>query len=338
MQRNNEIYKRPLPVPLAQPLPPFLPSNPLTWVPYVYSWLFTKAAKRSTWKAVLNADGLCSIVKDEDAIRNLWCNGFLEKEICPEANQLGRSVQKERSLLIEKGEPIPPELQEDAPMPPELTVEDGDAEEEVEKNPLGLKEVPKIEHLQLTLPETCFLASLGVLKVVLPQTQTKKNLVQVCALISLKASNPVLSHDRLDFEGIVEPDNQFLVEFAAYQYFRQLGWVVKMGTKFTVDFLLYRRGPVFTHAELAVVLVPCIGDKQTRNFEWHELHCLNRVISQVRKTLLVCYVQCPEQAAFEKVWAKRNSMPQWEWTKAILQSYSVRCVSLRRWVPQRNRD
>lgn len=44
-------------------------------------------------------------------------------------------------------------------------------------------------------------------------------------------------------------DNPFLVHYAVYHHFRTLGWVVKGGIKFCVDYLLYKRGPVFHHAE-----------------------------------------------------------------------------------------
>ena len=44
------------------------------------------------------------------------------------------------------------------------------------------------------------------------------------------------------------PDDPFLVSYAVYHYFRSLGWVVKPGIKFCCDWLLYRKGPVFSHA------------------------------------------------------------------------------------------
>jgi tRNA-splicing endonuclease subunit Sen2 len=44
-------------------------------------------------------------------------------------------------------------------------------------------------------------------------------------------------------------DNPFLVNYVAYHHYRALGWVVKGGIKFCVDLLLYKRGPVFSHAE-----------------------------------------------------------------------------------------
>jgi len=47
-------------------------------------------------------------------------------------------------------------------------------------------------------------------------------------------------------------DNPFLVNYAVYHHYRSLGWVVRGGIKFCVDYLLYKRGPVFHHAELVI--------------------------------------------------------------------------------------
>lgn len=44
------------------------------------------------------------------------------------------------------------------------------------------------------------------------------------------------------------PDDPLLVNYAAYQHYRALGWCVRSGVKFCVDWLLYRRGPVFSHS------------------------------------------------------------------------------------------
>lgn len=47
----------------------------------------------------------------------------------------------------------------------------------------------------------------------------------------------------------IQPDNPFLVNYVVYHHYRSLGWVVKGGIKFCVDYLLYKKGPVFNHAE-----------------------------------------------------------------------------------------
>jgi hypothetical protein len=47
-------------------------------------------------------------------------------------------------------------------------------------------------------------------------------------------------------------DNPFLINYVVYHHYRSLGWVVKGGIKFCVDYLLYKRGPVFHHAEYSI--------------------------------------------------------------------------------------
>ena len=49
--------------------------------------------------------------------------------------------------------------------------------------------------------------------------------------------------------GPLQFDNPFLINYVVYHHYRSLGWVVKGGMKFCVDYLLYKRGPVFSHAE-----------------------------------------------------------------------------------------
>lgn len=72
--------------------------------------------------------------------------------------------------------------------------------------------------------------------------------------------------------------------------------------------------------------------------QWHEVHCLNRVIAQVKKSLILCYVQCPSIEDFNKIWKNQASMNEWDWAESVLRQYLIRCVTLRRWVPSRNRD
>jgi tRNA-splicing endonuclease subunit Sen2 len=110
----------------------------------------------------------------------------------------------------------------------------------------------------------------------------------------------------------LRPDNPFLVNYVVYHHYRSLGWVVKGGIKFCVDYLLYKRGPVFTHAEyerslvsllewkldqwyrFALVVCPVYEDEEDQQsslvdlqnstpFSWSWLSTINRVNSQVQK-------------------------------------------------------
>jgi tRNA-splicing endonuclease subunit Sen2 len=72
------------------------------------------------------------------------------------------------------------------------------------------------------------------------------------------------------------PDDPFLVSYVSYHHFRSLGWVVKPGIKFSCDWLLYRKGPVFSHSAFACVVVPVYEDQEERansihgQTDWYE--------------------------------------------------------------------
>ena len=117
---------------------------------------------------------------------------------------------------------------------------------------------------------------------------------------------------------------------------------MRPGTKFAVDYLLYKRGPVFAHAEFAVLVLPSYSHAYWKNKEgkgkgrggqksWWWLHSVNRVQAQVRKTLVVCWVEVPppppssENGAVEDV-------------GGLLRMYKVREMVLKRWTPNRSRD
>ena len=119
------------------------------------------------------------------------------------------------------------------------------------------------EHLQLTLEEAFFLCyGLGVLSVfpsdgpnstlVSPKTSpqpltTSELLTLLCAHSSFPPSPQAITLDL---------DDQFMLNYVTYHHFRSFGWVVRPGLKFSVDYLLYNRGPVFSHAEFAVLIIP----------------------------------------------------------------------------------
>ncbi|CAG8539190.1 676_t:CDS:2, partial [Ambispora leptoticha] len=89
-----------------------------------------------------------------------------------------------------------------------------------------------------------------------------------------------------------------------------MGWVVRGGEKFGVDFLLYEKGPIFHHGEYAVVILPVYSNpdddplkKSTDDSEaqsaslsftpfrqnlvssWQWFMSLNRISAQARKVI-----------------------------------------------------
>lgn len=178
-------------------------------------------------------------------------------------------------------------------------------------------EVHNQEHLQLTPEEAFFLSyGLGVLDIRSPPNSTTESRSLGTASSLLQTLAPT-----------TPTSDAFLLNYAVYHHFRSLGWVVRPGIKFGVDYLLYYRGPVFSHAEYAVIIIPSGAGKSEKSKDWWWLHCVNRVQSQVLKSLVLCYVDVP---------SRRN----WngEDIGALLKRYKVREFIVRRWVANRMRD
>ncbi|KAF8075083.1 hypothetical protein FPV67DRAFT_1407983 [Lyophyllum atratum] len=209
---------------------------------------------------------------------------------------------------------------------------------EEDAEPVELEPLVDVEHLQLTFQEAFFLAwNLDCLTILDPHTNDAMNLKQLwtaCQISHLPPMIPANPNPPLQF------DNPFLIHYVVYHHYRSLGWVVKGGIKFCVDYLLYKRGPVFTHAEFALVVCPVYEDPEDQKassldlqnsspFGWSWLSTINRVNSQVQKTLILVYVTIPARS--------RISMDVLE-SPAALQHYSVREVTLRRFIPARMRD
>lgn len=129
-----------------------------------------------------------------------------------------------------------------------------------------LDDIVDIEHLQLTTQEAFFLIwCFDCLSVLNPHTVRVSCLSNICRLSSnlYQAEGMSLQEIWLAFQTRyvdpggsnlesplqLRPDNPFIVNYVAYHHYRSLGWTIKSGVKFCVDYLLYKRGPVFDHAE-----------------------------------------------------------------------------------------
>lgn len=207
------------------------------------------------------------------------------------------------------------------------------------------------EHLQLTPEEAFFLAyGLGVLQI---SNQTSQTVIPTDCLLSLFRQNSYFPPQPI---SELRTDDPFLLSYVVYHHFRSLGWVVRPGIKFAVDYLLYNRGPAFSHAEFAVVIVPsyrhsywlstatqAAASKKRESRSWWWLHCVNRVQSQVRKSLLLVYVEVPPPMETElsvgdhalKVAGGAEADID---ITGMLKQYRIRELTIRRWIPNRSRD
>ena len=208
---------------------------------------------------------------------------------------------------------------------------------------ISIEEPPDEEYLQLHLEEAFFLAfALGALKITQPNSTSP---IPTEILFQLFTSHFNFPPSPLS-QGQNTPldaSDPFLLSYATYHHFRSLGWVVRPGIKFGVDWLLYLKGPPFTHAEFSVVVVPSFSHEYWRDKEkgkkwpWHTLHGVNRVQSQVHKTLVLCYVEVPpplEPAEGDSGGIGRDV----DGVRALLRRYKIREFAVRRWVANRMRD
>ncbi|KAL5531661.1 hypothetical protein ACEPAG_4538 [Sanghuangporus baumii] len=202
------------------------------------------------------------------------------------------------------------------------------------------EEIEDMEHLQLTLQEAFFLIwTMDCLTLLDPASQELFSLQRIWRAFQVVYYPDFIVSSSLDTQP-ARFDNPFLIHYVVFHHYRSLGWVIKNGIKFCVDYLLYKRGPVFAHAEFALVVCPVYEDPSDREsspfdlqnvdpFTWSWLSTINRVNTQVQKTLVLTYVTIPAM----------SRLPQSALlSPACLSHYSIREVVVRRFIPARMRD
>ncbi|KZF20240.1 hypothetical protein L228DRAFT_24910 [Xylona heveae TC161] len=251
-------------------------------------------------------------------------NGPVDALPAPEKAGFGEAGDAKKSVRFSESELHPRPLKNDASAA-RPTI--GDDEPIVDQ-----------EHLQLTLEEALFLTyGLGTLRV---RDEATGQLISTSSLFTMCRQHSYFPPKAI---ADLQPDDPFLISYVVYHHFRSLGWVVRSGIKFAVDYLLYNRGPVFSHAEFALIVLPSYSHpywsepsrkSQTvakESKQWWWLHCVNRVQSQVRKNLVLVYVDIPPPSSLADLSGTVNI------TEA-LQCYRIREFSLKRWIPNRSRD
>lgn len=129
--------------------------------------------------------------------------------------------------------------------------------------------------------------------------------------------------------------HSFIIHYVAYHFYKSHGWCVRSGIKFGCDYLLYKRGPPFHHAEFCINVMdndPLYyrSNKNMRDYTWYSR--ISRVIGGAKKTLILSYVT--------RQTTKKQIM-EW-WVKGqyhkVFNSYEISEIIYKRWIPGRNRD
>ncbi|KAA8916167.1 hypothetical protein TRICI_001658 [Trichomonascus ciferrii] len=345
-QSLNSFYKYPLPV-AVKPLPQVIPHNPLSIVYCLWEYLFPTSPKSILCHGKLTDRGFV-VVDDEYGINTLWSMGFFgkgtfsrseptwfvrtarrlglsggEKLTAEDVTSARRQQRKkfkqerakqekqelERLKALENGQPDPIVDADSIPPPSEKQLGSitPDVNNSVKKEAtlnerdsaiVSNGELVQLEYLQLMPSEALFLSVLGCLEI-----------------------DKCTNHQEL-FEYFIASDDHFLYDYIVYHHFRSRGWCVRSGVKFGTDYLIYRRGPPFSHAEFGILVMPT-NEAPEKDWWWNT--SVGRVVGGVKKTLVFCYVTLPES---------REGMS----LEQILKASFVREVVYRRWVPTRNRD
>ncbi|XP_015787807.1 probable tRNA-splicing endonuclease subunit sen2 [Tetranychus urticae] len=174
------------------------------------------------------------------------------------------------------------------------------------------------ETLRLSLEETFFLAyALGCMTVTDSLNGSKLNLTQIWA----KFCSLHCPTDKSEFAGY----------YAAYHYFRSKGWVVKSGTKFGCDFIIYKEGPAHYHAIFSAIVFilksnQTIANKyKTRDWQFHS--GWDRLSEGVSKKPIQCIVIIPEHLKDADL-----SDPR------VIKSFEIRTNLLKRFVASQGRE
>ncbi|VDM50894.1 unnamed protein product [Toxocara canis] len=106
-------------------------------------------------------------------------------------------------------------------------------------------------------------------------------------VLEVSVANKLLSKDELWRRFYCLAGVNFVKRYACYRHLRRLGWVVRPGLAYGVDFMLYCDGPDYHHSSAAVRLV---DDEQ---MDARLFAVLNRGLNNMKKALLEVRVDIP---------------------------------------------
>lgn len=366
-KRLNEIHARPLPLVLSGEvynicIPHVLPHNPLSLLYLCCQVLYCNIFRAVPTEAsiAVEADGSVFKVRHEDDMRLLWTHGFFGKGTLSRSeptwkerylekldnNQLSmEQVTSQRRLERKrfKSERAKLQLLDSNDRAGVLTLQERQERDALRavvndlRNALfeGVSTSSPAQVIgNVSLDEKHFESELEIV-----QLDPSEAFFLRFALerIDIIIKGRVLNLDEIfsyccKLHGPLVPQNKFVMDYIVYHHFRSLGWCVRLGIKFGSDMLLYKRGPPFSHAEYAVMVVPNDESKQS----WLSMATLARVVGTVKKSLVLVYVDCPTPEQFSLILESHED--ERERYTALISAYSVQEVLYKRWAPSRTRD
>jgi tRNA-splicing endonuclease subunit Sen2 len=115
----------------------------------------------------------------------------------------------------------------------------------------------------------------------------------------------------------------FPTRYAVYHFFRTKGWTPKSGLASGFEFVLYKKGPRYRHADYCVWIIP-----RTESFRTRELNAKVRIANTLKKVtgidllqkLLICFVDIPNDTA----------------SLDCISKFEIRAIIVSRWLPDQH--
>ncbi|CAG62825.1 uncharacterized protein GVI51_M11561 [Nakaseomyces glabratus] len=364
-QFNTKRYKFPLPIhPIDRnALPVVSQYNPISWLQWLYC-LYANTnllPKKLTLTIRKDEQGWCHLlVEDEQDMKYLWNNGFfgtgqmsrseptwkfrtekrlkvndagdkpsgtMDLEKVTEIRRIQRLAFKKERLRLEG------ELSESRSQNISAEQETQIIEEHREKlRVFRSDQLKELNNLKLTAPETrdedleLYDDSGEIRSLESMELMPVEAIFLTFALPVLDIKiNDLIKH--FEFQHIEEL-KVLVRKYAAYHHYRSLKWCVRSGIKFGCDYLLYKRGPPFQHAEFAIMV---LDHTESHDYTWYS--SVARVASGAKKTLILCYIddQGLTNETLLDLWHQGNLVK-------LLQHFKVAEVTYKRWIPGKNRD
>ncbi|CCK71282.1 tRNA splicing endonuclease subunit SEN2 KNAG_0G02240 [Huiozyma naganishii CBS 8797] len=353
----QQRYKYPLPIHPIDYLPSVILHNPVSWVYWAYC--FWKATNIPSKRVHIEFEGGVNfphiVVQDKDDMKYLWKNGFfgtgqlsrseptwlerqegaskersndlalekiterrriqrlefkkervkLEKQLL-DLRRNGGNIEQENALLVQEREML--RMFKQRQQEEGLGDNNSVVEESMIEGTAVDHEYVDIESLELMSVEATFLSFALPILDISPKVLLSR---------LFGPSNDITYGDI----------HKFITHYVTYHHYRSLGWCVRSGIKFGCDYLLYKRGPPFQHAEFCIMV---LDHDKSKDYTWYS--SISRVIGGAKKTCVLCYVErlLPEDQIVE-YWRTDNFIK-------LFGSYRVGEVIYKRWIPGKNRD
>ncbi|CAF0943468.1 unnamed protein product [Rotaria sordida] len=137
-------------------------------------------------------------------------------------------------------------------------------------------------------------------------------------LIVKNEFNQILSPDEL-WNRFMLKDKNFPIKYAVYYQYRSIGWVIKCGLKFGCDYMLYKFGPTFNHANYCLSIE---NFWKINSCTWSFISGFNRACLNAGKTLLLTNVELPK--------INTNNIEE------FLEQTKIKTIAINRWIPTQN--